>query len=53
MLMSHLLIGSFCVTEECQGLAKDLGYLTKEIPFKIIGQQLAERGCRREDLDLR
>lgn len=26
--------------------------MTKEIPFKIIGQQLAERGCRREDHDL-
>lgn len=53
MLMSHLLICSFYDTEECQGLAKDLGYLTKEIPFKIIGKQLAERGCRREDHDLR
>lgn len=50
MFLSHLLIGFFCVTEECQGLAK---YLTKEIPFKIKGQQLAERGCRREDHDLR
>lgn len=49
MLMPYLIIHSFCVTEECQGLAKDFGYLTKEIPFSLIGQQLAEQGCGEED----
>ncbi|XP_063068759.1 uncharacterized protein LOC134460240 [Engraulis encrasicolus] len=40
------------VEEDCKGLGRDLAFLTKNIPFQLIGQELQKEGCAPED-DLR